>query len=69
MSTKVCGDPKHWENILIWDYCWRCNQELAPFIPKEELPHKPLTEAEVDGMFAEQERSAQTESEAWRGAH
>lgn len=51
---KLCGDPKHWENRILFGYCWKCDRERAA------MRQTPIIEAEVNGMYSR----SQTKSNA-----
>jgi hypothetical protein len=47
---KVCGDPDHWVNMLLFNECFKCKRELAlaADLPKQE----PWSDAEIDGLHS-----------------
>jgi hypothetical protein len=57
---------EHWENYIIDGYCPKCGHAQAPF---DSLPSKPLTEAEVDGIYGLENEKVESASEAYMTAH
>jgi hypothetical protein len=64
---EPCRDREHWSNMFIDGECYTCHAVLQARrgVRIDERPRLPMTEAEVDGMYAR----SQSESEAYRLAN
>jgi hypothetical protein len=60
---KLCGDPEHWVNVLLFNECWKCERE------KQLLAERPHLTAPTDAEIDEMALQSQTEHEAYLTAN